>query len=80
MSRTTTYQKLLERCSSPVQTHIILAQLQLLRKQDKLRTSSERGGALAPLILALTVVFVVSAWVAISITWAQHLSLAIHGR
>ena len=37
MARSQTFQTLLDRAESPVQTHILLAQLQLLRKQERER-------------------------------------------
>lgn len=39
MGRSQTFQTLLEKCENPVQTYIILAQLQMLRKQDRERNS-----------------------------------------
>jgi hypothetical protein len=55
MARTETFTSLLDRCETPMQTYLILAQLQILRRQDKQRLASERGHVALPLLLGLAV-------------------------
>lgn len=53
MAKTQTYTTLLDRAETPLQTHILLAQLAILRKQDRLR--NQRGVASGEALLTLLV-------------------------
>lgn len=75
MARTETFTKLLDRCSTPVQTHLILAQLALLRRQDKARVKLNEQGmstlSMLAMLVAMTFIWTaVARVIAISIgTW-----------
>lgn len=76
MSRTETYQSLLDRAESPLQTFIILGQLKLLRAQDRdRRRLDERGfasttGLIAAMVAATLIWACVAKVIAIALgTW-----------
>ena len=74
MSKTTTFTKLLEQAQSPVQTHILLAQLKILRKADAARVvRDERGGTTEVVLTALSLVLGFTIWTIFCTVLGQHL-------
>lgn len=67
MARTETFTRLLDRASTPVQTYIILAQLALLRRQDKARLNPERGTSTPAMLLLIVAGIVIWAMMASAI-------------
>lgn len=63
MARTETFKSLLDRASTPVQTHIILAQLAILRKLDRQRTANERGESFIEAVLTLMLLILLGSMV-----------------
>lgn len=77
MGRTETYTKLLDRCSTPVQTDIILAQLKLLRRQDRERNLLRERIGMATPAMVLLIVSGVLIWAMMSAAVALHLATVI---
>lgn len=74
MSKTATFTKLLDQAQTPLQTHIVLAQLAMLRKLDRQR--NERGQALLGAIFILVAICV---WGLMAATAGLLLRQAIFG-
>lgn len=78
MARTVTFTKLLDRCSTPVQTDIILAQLKLLRRQDRERNQlnlNERGFATSAMVLLMVAGILI--WAMASAAVALHVATVL---
>lgn len=71
MARSETYKTLLDRCETPMQTYLILAQLEILRRQDKIR--NQRGSAEGALLVGIMIY--TGAILALMI-WASHMGVA----
>lgn len=69
MGKTTTYKTLLDKAETPLQTHILLGQLAILRKQDKLR--NRLGMANVAMLVAMVVGLAL--WAAMAVVAGQAL-------
>ena len=83
MSKTYKVTDLLDQCETPLQTHIIMAQLSMLRQLDRQRTEAERrirsrdGFANLTLVLLTLAIFVI--WFEVARVIGITLQTAIFG-